>query len=91
VRAILDAAPGALPILCHGFADAIDWPQLVDAGVFHSLSFPFDLQEVRRSLGFVWSAKHVRQPAQRAIGRQEQSSLTRPQGVASGQPVLWRR
>jgi len=30
---ILDAAPKALPILCHGFADAIDWPQVAEAGL----------------------------------------------------------
>lgn len=57
LRSILDAAPGALPILCHGFSEAIDWPRAAEAGAFHSLLLPLNLQEVRQSLGFVWSAK----------------------------------
>jgi hypothetical protein len=56
LRAVLDAAPRALPILCHGFADAIDWPEMADAGSFHSLLLPFNLREVRQSLEFVWDA-----------------------------------
>jgi hypothetical protein len=51
------AAPRALPILCHGFAEPIDWPQVADAGAFHSLFLPFNSREVRQSLGFAWSAK----------------------------------
>jgi hypothetical protein len=62
LRALLRVAPEALPILCHGFADAIDWPQLAEAGVFHSLLLPFDMGEVRQSLGFVRQAK-LRQAA----------------------------
>ena len=58
LRRVLGAAPGALPILCHGFANQIDWPTLVDAGAFHSLLMPFHLAEVRQSLGFVWGARH---------------------------------
>ena len=57
LQAVLDAAPGALPILCHGFAETIDWPQVADAGGFHSLLLPFEIREVRQSLGFVWGAK----------------------------------
>jgi hypothetical protein len=57
LRAVLEAAPNALPILCHGFADAVDWPQLAEAGAFHSLRLPLDIREVRQSLGFVWEAK----------------------------------
>lgn len=60
LRAILDSAPRALPILCHRFADAIDWPQVAEAGAFHSLLLPFDVHEIRQSLGFVSAAK-VRQ------------------------------
>jgi hypothetical protein len=56
LRDLLRAAPDALPILCHGFADVIDWPELADAGVFHSLLLPFDMGEVRQSLGFVREA-----------------------------------
>lgn len=54
---VLRAAPGALPILCHGFAENVDWPRLVDAGAFHSLPMPFSATEVRQTLGFVWGAK----------------------------------
>jgi hypothetical protein len=57
LRGVLEAAPGALPILCHGFAETIDWPRAAEAGAFHSLHIPFALSEVRRSLGFVWEAK----------------------------------
>jgi DNA-binding NtrC family response regulator len=56
LRAILDAAPGTLPIVCHGFADAIEWPQVAEAGGFHSLFLPFSRSELRQSLGFVWDA-----------------------------------
>ncbi len=57
LRRVQDSAPGALPILCHGFAETIDWPLVAEAGAFHSLLLPFALGEVRRSLGFVWDAK----------------------------------
>jgi hypothetical protein len=57
LRAVLDAAPLALPILCHTFAEPIDWPQAADAGAFHSLHLPFDVREVRQSLGYAWGAK----------------------------------
>jgi DNA-binding NtrC family response regulator len=57
LKQVLGAAPNALPILCHGFADHINWPELVDAGAFHSLPMPFSTAEVRQSLGFVWEAR----------------------------------
>jgi hypothetical protein len=57
LRGVVDAAPVTLPILCHGFADTIHWPEAAQAGVFHSLLLPFDMREVRQSLGFVWEAK----------------------------------
>jgi len=57
LRVILEAAPGTLPILCHRFAEAVDWPQLAEAGAFHSLRFPLDLREARQTLGFVWEAR----------------------------------
>jgi hypothetical protein len=56
LRSIVDATPGAFPILCHGFSETIDWPQAAEAGAFHSLSLPFSPDEVRQSLGFVSSA-----------------------------------
>lgn len=66
---ILRAAPGALPILCHGFADHVDWPRLVDAGAFHSLPMPFSAAEVRQTLGFVWGAKSRPESARSAAAR----------------------
>ena len=38
-----------LNILCHGFAETVDWPQAADAGAFHSLLWPFDVREIRQS------------------------------------------
>jgi hypothetical protein len=59
---VLDAAPSALAILCHDFAETIDWPQAADAGAFHSLLLPLNLPEVQQSLGFVWGAKRRAAP-----------------------------
>jgi hypothetical protein len=56
LRSVLEAAPRALPILCHGFAETIDWPRVAEAGAFHSLLLPLSLPEVRQSLGFVRAA-----------------------------------
>lgn len=58
LSAILRALPAAFPILCHGFADHVDWPQAADAGAFHSLPMPIKPPELRQSLGFVWGARH---------------------------------
>lgn len=55
---VLSAFPEALPILCHGFADHIDWPRAADAGAFHSIPVPFSIAELRQSLGFVWSTRN---------------------------------
>ena len=57
LQSVLEAAPRALPILCHTFAETLDWPRAANAGAFHSLLLPFDAREVRQSLGFAWSAK----------------------------------
>jgi hypothetical protein len=57
LEGVLEAAPRALPILCHAFSEAIDWPQVAEAGAFYSLLLPFAMDEVRRSLGFVWDAR----------------------------------
>lgn len=57
LKSVLNAFPGAFPVLCHGFADHIDWPQMADAGAFHSLPVPFSIAELRQSLGYVWSAQ----------------------------------
>jgi hypothetical protein len=47
-------------IVCHGFAEAIDWPDLSDAGAFHELMLPLKENEVRLCLGFVWQAENRR-------------------------------
>lgn len=57
LSSVLSAFPGAPAILCHGFADHIDWPKAADAGAFHSLPVPFSIAELRQSLGFVWAAR----------------------------------
>jgi hypothetical protein len=57
LRSVLNAFPGAFPILCHGFADRIDWPRMADAGAFHSIPVPFSVAELRQSLGYVWGAQ----------------------------------
>lgn len=46
----------ALLIACHRFSDPVSWPELAEAGAFHSLALPLDPNEVRQSLAFVWSA-----------------------------------
>lgn len=56
LQAVRETAPEALPIACHGFAERVDWPLLAEAGAFHSLRMPFNLSEVRQSLGFVRDA-----------------------------------
>jgi len=62
LRSVLNVFPGAFPILCHGFADNIDWPEMADAGAFHSIPVPFGVAELRQSIGFVWGAKQNSKP-----------------------------
>jgi hypothetical protein len=64
LHSVLEAAPRALPILCHGFADGIDWPQVAEAGAFHSLLLPFRESEFRHTLGFISGAKRSSSPIQ---------------------------
>ena len=61
---VLKAAPRALPILCHGFADRIDWPQVAEAGAFHSLLLPFRASEFRHTLGFISGVKRSSLPVE---------------------------
>ncbi len=56
LRSVLDNAPAALPVACHKFSEAFAWPELAEAGAFHAVSLPFDPDELRQSLGFVWGA-----------------------------------
>jgi hypothetical protein len=57
LRLVIDAAPDALPVLCHGFSDVLYLPDLADAGAFHAMRLPLHADEVRQSLGFVWAAQ----------------------------------
>jgi hypothetical protein len=51
------AAPLARLVACHGFADGVEWAELRNAGVFHTLWLPFTESELRQSLGFIWQAE----------------------------------
>ena len=66
LKAVQEAAPLALPIVCHRFAEQIEWPEFAEAGVFHALRLPLHLSEVRQSLGFVREAEARR--VARSIG-----------------------
>lgn len=60
VRLLVRALPEVRLIVCHKFTDSINWPELCEAGAFHSLWLPFKEDEVRRSFGFVWEANRRR-------------------------------
>lgn len=91
LRVVLESAPGALPILCHRFAEAVDWPQLAEAGAFHSLRFPLDLREARQTLGFVWASRRrspvlsgkVRLNPQQTVSEQTREYGARAKGMVA--------
>ena len=85
LRSVSEAAPRARPILCHRFSDKIDWPQVAEAGAFHSLLLPFTVSEVRHSFGFIWSTKSTSAPIQ--MHRRSQTwkpAIKVPQARAAG-------
>jgi len=85
LHCVLKAAPRALPILCHGFADKIDWPQVAEAGAFHSLLLPFRESEFRHTLGFISSAKRSSSPIQmHHHSRPRKSVINAPQARTAG-------
>lgn len=96
LQVVREAAPGALPIVCHGFADTVDWPELAEAGAFHLLRMPLDLSEVRQSLGFVREAtRRSEAPAvkisaddlsrlRKAVRWEDSGEATREHKLASG-------
>lgn len=45
--------PTASLVALHGFSELTDWPELSEAGAFHSLWLPLKENEVRQSLGFL--------------------------------------
>ena len=49
--------PDIRVVVCHGFGDAFDWPELSAAGAFHALRLPLHEDELRQSLGFIWEAE----------------------------------
>jgi len=53
--AIREAAPGSQLIACKGFSSDVSG-EMEMTGVFHSLHFPFNRDEVRQGLGFVWAS-----------------------------------
>ena len=77
-----NAAPQALLIPCHRLSEAVDWPELADAGAFHALALPLHASEVRQSLGFVWSARLRRTANVVPISRSE----SRVTSCSCGQP-----
>jgi hypothetical protein len=80
LHAVQALAPGAFPIVCHGFAEPIDWPQLAEAGVFHALRLPFHLSEVRQSFGFVREARSRSQESAARTPAVELSKLRKAVG-----------
>jgi len=67
LTSVLKTFPRAFPILCDGFADYTDWPEVADAGAFHSIPVPFSVAELRQSLGFVWGAKQGSKPTSSSV------------------------
>ena len=63
VQRLKCALPEARLIVCHRFSEAIDWPELSDAGAFHALGLPLRASEVRKSLGFISEAEKRRTAA----------------------------
>jgi DNA-binding NtrC family response regulator len=61
LQCIREAAPDALPIVCHTSSEKVDWPELAEAGAFHVLLLPLHPSEVKQSLGFIADAQR-RQP-----------------------------
>jgi hypothetical protein len=67
-RLLSSALPKVCLIPCHDFSEPIDWPELCDAGAFHSLWLPLKESEVRQSFGFINEAQHrLTRPAEKAM------------------------
>lgn len=60
LQAVRRAVPKALPIVCQRFSGTIPWPELAEAGAFHTVTLPLNPCEVRQSFGFVWAARNQR-------------------------------
>lgn len=57
IRRFRRALPAVRLIACSEFSTFLDWPQLCEAGAFHTLWLPLKENEVRQALGFVWEAE----------------------------------
>lgn len=64
IRLMRLALPKVSLIVCRGFSETIDWPELSDAGAFHELWLPLQENEVRLCLGFVKEAERRKTPVQ---------------------------
>ncbi len=81
------AAPRALPILCHRISDSIDWVEASAAGAFDLLDLPLNVDELRQTLGFAWAAKTSRFeliPMPRHTPRTSRKVAAKARGAASG-------
>jgi hypothetical protein len=71
------ASPTTRLIPCHGFSVSVDWPELSEAGAFHSLRLPLRENELRRTLGFLWESEKrpagIKEDAVAAIRRSARS------------------
>jgi hypothetical protein len=80
VRLIRTALPDVRLIACYGFSESINWPELSEAGVYHSLWLPLKENEVRQSLGFIAQAE---ERDSRATSAEAVAADARPAGSAS--------
>src|SRR5262252_9398755 len=49
LSAVQKACPKSLPIVGRDFSDQTPWPEMAEAGVFHSFLIPVDPDELRQS------------------------------------------
>ncbi len=57
IRLLRRTLPGVRLVACHGFSEPLDWPELSEAGAFHSLRLPLTENELRQGFGFIWEAE----------------------------------
>lgn len=62
LKLVVKAAPKALPIICHGFAEIVPWAEAAAAGAFLTLWLPLHPDEVKQCLGFVAERLSCRGP-----------------------------
>ena len=57
IEAIQREFPEALIVVCDSVTRRRDWMGREDSGVFHYFPLPARLDDIQRSLGFVWAAR----------------------------------